>query len=103
MSEIDYGLPFRESVDYPLPLNEALRELIASLRRQVLSEFIQNLMIALEAEGYHLDQLIDALADYADTKPEWGEGCGRLEEAAKAFLDVRKPLRQQPSEEKTAT
>ena len=102
MSEIDYGLPFRESVDYPLPLNEALRELVASLRRQVLSQFVQNLMVALEAEGYHLDQLVDALADYADTKSEWDEGCKRLEEAAEAFLDVRKPLRQR-SEDEAAT
>ena len=95
MSEID----FRESTDYPLPLNEALRELVASVRRQVLSQLVENLMTALEAEGYHLDQLIDAFADYTDTKPEWEEGCKRLEEAAEALLAIRKPLRQRSEDE----
>lgn len=94
MSEIDYGLPFREVIDHPLSLKEALAEIVASLRREILSKLIQNLMsVLVEEENYHFDEILDCLADFAYTKPEWGTACKHLEEASQAALSIRKPPR----------
>jgi hypothetical protein len=90
MTEIDYALPFRRVTNHPLPLNEAIAEILASLQREILSQFVHNFMTVLEQEGYQFYDVLDCLASYAYLRPELGEVCKCLENAVEAGIKASK-------------
>lgn len=89
MTDINF-LPSKEATDYPLPLSEIFKEVISSLRRQVLSQFVGDLALALEQEGYQFDELLDCFADFAQTRPDLKPVVKDLESAREKLLTARR-------------
>lgn len=66
-------------------LTKHLQEALALTKQQALSQFVNTLAAVLRAQGFTLDQLIDALADYADQRPEFQGAVKSLEDASMAI------------------
>jgi hypothetical protein len=74
---------------YPVPVHEALGEVLASVRRKVLSEFLQELMLLLESEKYQIHEVLAALGDFAESQQR-DEEAQVLDEASEALLNIRR-------------
>lgn len=64
---------------------EAEKILAAALqecRARALVAFIGKFIAILQSQGYSLTDLLDALAEWADTKPQYREAVQYLEKAA---------------------
>jgi hypothetical protein len=76
-------------VTYPSPIRESLAEVLASVRRKVLSDFLQELMLLLESEKYQIHEVLAALGDFAEAQGR-DEVAQSLDEASEALLNIRR-------------
>jgi hypothetical protein len=57
-------------VTFASSFDEILQQLIGSLKRQVLRQFIEQLMVVLQGEGYHVHEFVACLADFCEQRGE---------------------------------
>jgi hypothetical protein len=57
-------------VTFASSFDEILQQLIGRLKREVLRQFIEQLMVTLQSEGYHVHELIVCLADFCELRGE---------------------------------
>ena len=86
MNEIDYS-PFKDPENYPLPISESIQQLIVALRRQILLQFVEDLVVALEAENYSPYELVECLAHFTH-KRGWSEVTKDLDLASEKLLEI---------------
>jgi hypothetical protein len=55
-------------VTFATPISESLEQVIGSVRREVLRQFIEQLMVALQCERYHLHEVVACLADFCELR-----------------------------------
>lgn len=75
-----------------LTLRQNLIESVRLVRREALSNLMGELAQILIERGYHLDHVIEALADFCDEKPNLSEATRLLEQAAEEVSRVREQL-----------
>jgi ABC-type transporter Mla subunit MlaD len=73
-------------------LRQNLSESVQLVRREALSSLVSELMQILTEQGYHLSDLIEAVADLCDEKPNLSEATRLLEQAAEQVSCVREQL-----------
>jgi hypothetical protein len=77
-------------------ITDSLTHAVDHARLLAISVFTQELMVALAKENYYLDDLLDALADYAnqreDRREDWREVARYLSEASTAAAKTRTDL-----------
>lgn len=76
-------------VTYPVPVRESLGEVLASVRRKVLSDFIQELMLLLESEKYQIHEVLASLGDFAESQGR-DEIAQLLDETSETLLNIRR-------------
>lgn len=70
-------------------LTKALVAAVATVRDEALIKLVQELMTALNQDGYQLSDVMYALVDYTATNPEWRQANYYLEQAAKELSQSR--------------
>lgn len=71
-------------------LREHLECSMLSLRQQAISLLVQELMVVLQKQGYFLDDLLEALAQYSEARPEWVRVTELLDRAVDVVRDLRR-------------
>jgi ribosomal 30S subunit maturation factor RimM len=79
-------------VTYPLSINETLKEVIGSVRRQVLCEFIKELMLVLQSENYLIHEIVTCLANFFESEG-LDEVAECLDEGAENLLNIHRKSR----------
>ena len=69
---------------------EAIRIALQDYRRESLTRFMSEFIPLLRQEGYSLEDLINALADWTDRQHGLSEAVKHLEEAASVVHDIYK-------------
>jgi hypothetical protein len=79
-------------VTFASPISETLQQLIGSVKREVLRQFIEQLMTALQGEGYLLHELVACLADFAEQRGE-EEQAEILDQAVQSLFNIHRRSR----------
>lgn len=78
--------------DLNAKLTELLNEATITARKITIRLFVRELMVALAKEGYRLNDLSEALAEYAKGRDDWGTVVHHLESAAAEVVRARTNL-----------
>lgn len=78
--------------DLSARLTELLTEATVTARRITMQLFVQELMLALAKENYRLNDLSEALAEYAKRRDDWGTVVHHLQAAAAEVVRVKNNL-----------
>lgn len=78
--------------DLDAKLTELLNEATITARKITMQLFVEKLMIALAKEGYRLNDLSEALAEYARRRDDWRTVVHHLEAAAAEVVRVKNNL-----------
>lgn len=73
-------------------LKEHFECALLSIKKQALSIFVQELMPILAAQNYLFDDLLEALAEYSETRSDWARATELLDRAVDEVRDVRRQL-----------
>jgi hypothetical protein len=84
-------------VTYPEPISQSILEIIGSVRREVLRQFIRELMVALQSEGYLIHEVVSCFADFAESQQD-ADIAQVLDESSEALLNIHRKNRT-PTEE----
>ena len=75
-------------------LTQLLNEATVTARKITMQLFVRELMTALAKENYRLNDLSEALAEYAKRRDDWATVVHHLEAAAQEVVRVRTNLTQ---------
>lgn len=78
--------------DLNVKLTELLSEATVTARKITIQLFVQELMVALAKQNYRLNDLSEALAEYAKRRDDWKTVVYHLESAAQEVVRVRTNL-----------
>lgn len=73
-------------------LTELLNEATVTARKITMQLFVQELMLALAKENYRLNDLSEALAEYARRREDWKSVVHHLEQAAAEVVRAKTNL-----------
>lgn len=78
--------------DLNTKLTELLTDATVTARRITIQLFVNELMAALAKENYRLNDLSEALAEYARRRDDWATVVHHLEAAAKEVVRAKNNL-----------
>lgn len=73
---------------YSKDLTENLLVVVESVQQQSITWLVAELMALLLEHGYSFRHLVEAVADYADSHPEFEPALGHLEEASEVLKKI---------------
>ena len=79
-------------VTYPESISTSILEIIGSVRREVLRQFIRELMIALREEGYLVHEVVSCLGDFFESQQD-DETAESLDQVAENLLNIHRKKR----------
>lgn len=81
-------------VTYPESISTSVLEIIGSVRREVLRQFIHELMVALQEEGYLVHEVVSCLSDFLDSQDR-DEEAAILDDPTESLLNIHRKRRDQ--------
>jgi hypothetical protein len=81
-------------VTYPESISKSILEIIGSVRREVLRQFIRELMVVLQGEGYLIHEVVSCLADFAEFQQD-ADVAQCLDETTESLLNIHRTRRDQ--------
>jgi hypothetical protein len=73
-------------------IRENLQTAMTAARTEMLRVFVQELMIVLAKQDFRLDDLLEALAEYAERRADWSKVTEYLVAAANAVVEAKEQL-----------
>lgn len=81
---------------YRNDLRDNLALVVESAQQESITVLVKELMTLLLENGFTFRNLVEAVADYADSQPELEPALGHLEEASSVLLKLLKAARTTP-------
>ncbi len=78
---------------------DSLTQAISQFQQQALAELINQIIIALKANNYRFENILEALAQYTKARDDWGEVTQHIQAARVAVLEASARLRGAEEEE----
>ena len=71
----------------------SLTQAISQFQEQALCELVNQIIIALKANNYRFENILEALAEYTKARDDWGEVTQHIQAARVAVVEASARLR----------